>query len=220
MIENFHAEVEKVRTWLATNRWVDQYDFWWSEGGVVSALQEFLTRVQPQDWSEGDITDLLYILEQSSTAYIAELVTASEPMALAIAKHSLARGGIASDDIAGQLRNCVERRDEAEALLIAFMRDEFEGTRRVALLSLAALKSAAVPSLAVVAWDTGDEYPRMGALTALKAIGSALFPEYLSRAHEDGREHLVSLARKYADELGKEVSSPTEISFSLPSPNT
>ncbi|NGZ87046.1 HEAT repeat domain-containing protein [Duganella aceris] len=207
MTVDFHVEVEKVRTWLITNRWVDQYDYWWKVGGVVSALQDFLARVQPQDWSEEDVTDLLYVLEQFSTDYIAELLTQNEPMALMIAKHSLARGGVASDEIADQLRHCTQHRDEAEALLIEFMQDKHERTRRLALLSLAEMKSVAVPALAVAAWDTGEEYPRMGALSALKIIESKLFPIYLSLAHEDGRERLVALARKYTDEPGQETRS-------------
>jgi hypothetical protein len=77
---NLHFEVEKLRAWLATNRWVDQYDAWWSSSGVVSALQQFLADVQPVGWSEDDVTDLLRILEQSKTGYIAELVTQSESM--------------------------------------------------------------------------------------------------------------------------------------------
>ncbi|SIR28215.1 hypothetical protein SAMN05880566_110164 [Janthinobacterium sp. TND4EL3] len=208
MPANLHVEVEKVRAWLTTNRWVDQYDGWWSDGGVVSALQHFLASVQPQDWSADDVTDLLYLLEQSSTDYIAELVTKNEPMTLAIARHSLARGCVAGDDLAEQLGYCIQHRDEAEALLIEFMRDGHERTRRLALLSLAELQSTAVPTLAVAAWDSGDEYPRMGALSALKSIGSELFPVYLSRALEDGRENLLSLARKYADELAKENRLP------------
>jgi hypothetical protein len=206
---NLHVEVEKVRAWLTTNRWIDQYDGWWSDGGVISALQRFLASVQPQDWSADNVSDLLYVLEQSTTDYAAELITKSEPMALAIARHSLARAGVAGDDLAEQLKYCIQHRDEAEELLIAFMLDGHEGTRRLALLSLAEMQSTAVPALAVAAWDTGDEYPRMGALSALKTIGSALFPQYLSQALEDGREHLLSLARKYVDELAKENPSPT-----------
>lgn len=209
MPADLYTEVEKLRMWLTTNRWVDQYDYWWSDGGVVSALQHVLACVELQDWSEDDVTVLLYLLEQSSTDYIAELVTESEPMALTIAKHSLARGGVASGDIAEQLGHCVKHRDEAEVLLIEFMRDEHEHTRRLALLSLAAIQSSSVPALAMAAWDTGDEYSRMGALSALKTIDSKLLPTYLSQAQEDGREHLVSLARRYADELAKEIPSPT-----------
>lgn len=220
MLADLHAEVEKVRSWLATNRWVDQYDSWWSDGGVVNALQHFLARVQPQDWSEENVSDLLYLLEQSSTDYVAELITQSEPMALAIAKHSLASGGVASDDIAEQLGLCVQYRDEAETLLIAFTRDEHERTRRIALLSLAKLQSASVPALAVSAWDTGDEYARMGALSALKTISSKLFHTYLSRAQDDGRKNLVSLARRYADALAKEVASPKKRSFAAPNSET
>lgn len=164
MPADLHAEVEKVRAWLTTNRWVDQYDHWWSDGGVVSALQVFLARVEPKDWSVDDVTDLLYVLEQSSTDYIAELVSQSELMALAIARHSLASGGVASDDIAEQLKHCIHHRDEAEALLMEFMTDGHERTRRVALLSLAEMQSGAVPALAAAAWDTGGKYPRMGAL--------------------------------------------------------
>jgi len=197
-----------LRAWLATNRSVDQYDYWWGDSGVVNAVKHFLASVQPQDWSTDNVKDLLYVLEQSSTGYLAELVTKREPMALAIARHSLARGSVASDDLAEQLRYCTQHRDEAEALLIEFMRDGHERTRRLALLSLAEMQSTAVPALAMAAWDCGDEYSRMGALSALKTIGSELFPIYLSRALEDGRENLLSLARKYANELAKENPSP------------
>jgi hypothetical protein len=210
MSADFHDEVEKLRAWLATNRWVDDYDNWWSDGGVVSALKHFLTRVQPQDWSEGDVTDVLYVLEESSTNYIAELVTQSEEMALTIARHSLARGGVAGDDIAEKLGCCIHRREEAEALLMVFAKQEHERTRRIALLSLAKLQSAAVPALAVAAWDTGDEYQRIGALSALKTIGSELFPIYLLKAQEDGRKNLSSAARKYVTELAKENSPLTD----------
>jgi hypothetical protein len=198
---NLHNEVERLRTWLTSNRWVDQYDRWWTVDGVVGALQRFLAEVQPSDWSEVNGTDLLYVLEQSSTDYIAELVANTEPMAIAIAKHSLARGGIASDDLAERLGCCIQSRDEAEALLMDFARDTHERTRRIALLSLAKLGSAAVPALAIAAWNTGDEYQRIGALSALKTVGSGLFSDYLSEALRDGREHLTAAARKYATEL-------------------
>lgn len=208
MPADLHAEVEKLRAWLATNDWVDQYDRWWSNDGVVGALQDFLARVAPEDWSDVDVTDLLYVLEQSSTGYIAELLTESEPMTLAVARHSLARGGVAGDDIAEQLGYCTAHRDEAEALLIAYMGDSHERTRRLALLSLARMQSTAVPALAEAAWDSGEEHARIGALSALGTIGSALFPSYLARAFEDGREHLVSLARRYADELAGTAKRP------------
>jgi hypothetical protein len=198
MSADFHAEIEKLRAWLATNRWVDDYADWWSAGGVVSAVERFLADSQPEDWSEDEVTDLLYVLEQSSTDYIAELIARSETAALTIAKHALTRGSTAGGDIAEQLGYCIQYRDEAEALLITFTRDTYEGTRRMALLSLAELRSTAVPALAVAAWDTGEEYPRMGALCALRKIGSVLFPVYLARALEDGRPNLISLARRYA----------------------
>lgn len=107
--------------------------------------KNFLARVAPQDWSEENVTDLLYLLEQSSTDYVAELITRNELMALAIARHSLARDGVASDDIAERLGYCVQHRDEAEALLRAFTEVRHERTRRIALLALAAVPPAAVP---------------------------------------------------------------------------
>jgi hypothetical protein len=185
MVSDFHTEVAKLRLWRATNRWVDQYDYWWSEGGVVTSLEQFLARVDPHDWTEDDITDLLYLLEESSTSWIAELLTASEPMALIIARHSLDRGGDGAYDLVTQLRHCVQYRDEAEALLIAFARDEFEGTRRSALLSLATMQSWAVPGIAVEAWNTNDESSSIGALSALRTVASPLFPVYLAKAKED-----------------------------------
>lgn len=142
MATDLHLEVEKLRRWLVTNRWVDGYDAWWAEGGVVGTVQDFLSRVPPDDWSEEEVTDLLYVLENSSTDYVAELVTQTEDMALAIAEHSIARGGIASDDIAEQLGRCVHRRSEARALLMRFTQDKHERTRRIAALSLAKLQSS------------------------------------------------------------------------------
>lgn len=142
MATDLHLEVEKLKHWLSTNRWVDGYDAWWARGGVVEAVQDFLSRVPPDDWSEEAVTDLLYVLEQSSTDYVAELVARTEEMTLAIAEHSIARGGIASDDIAEQLGRCAHRRAEAEALLTRFAQDEHERTRRIAALSLARLRSS------------------------------------------------------------------------------
>ena len=197
MPADLHVEVEKVRAWLSTHRAIDDYDDWWTEGGVVSALQDFLARVAPDDWSADQVTDLLYVLEQSSTGYIVEILTQTAPMALAIARHSLARGGIASDDIAERLGYVTERVDEIESVLLEFMKSDHELTRRLALLSLANLGSEAVPALAVAAWDTGDQYARMGALAALEMIGSALFPRYLLLAREDGSAHLRSFADKF-----------------------
>lgn len=204
MPTHLHDQVDKLRAWLATHRRVDDYDCWWGEVGVVGALQGFLARGSPQDWSERDVTDLLYVLEQSSTDYVVELFGQNEPALLAIARHSAARGGIASDDIAERLGDCRVHRDEAEALLIACARNDHERTRRMALLSLARLQSDAVPALAVAAWDTGDEYQRIGALAALELAGSPLLPAYLERAREDGRANLAAAAGKYAD------ASPTK----------
>jgi hypothetical protein len=195
MQPDLHVEVEKLRAWLTTNRWVDHYDRWWSTDGVVGALQNFLAQVRSEDWTDDDVTALLYVLEQSSTDYIAEMVAERETDALAIAKHSIERGGIAGQDIAAQLRHCVGQRDEAEALLIVFAQDDFEYTRRIALLALAEMQSPAVQALAVTAWNTGDLHARIGALSALKTIGSALLPQFILLAQEDGREQLIAMAR-------------------------
>lgn len=173
---------------------------------MISAFQEFLARVSPENWSDDDVTDILYVLEQANTGYIAELVAQSEPRMLAIAKHSLVRGGVAGDDIAEQLGYCIQLRDEAEVLLIAFMQDEHERTRRMALLSLAHMQSTAVAAYAEAAWESGDEYSQMGALSALNTVGSDLFASYLSQALADKRANLLALAKRYADKLAKDNS--------------
>ncbi|VXB27564.1 HEAT repeat domain-containing protein [Massilia sp. 9I] len=198
MTPDFHTEVQKLRQRVGSHGRTDDED-WWRVGGVVTALEQFLIKLGPQDWSDDDVTDLLFVLEQSSTSYIAELFGQDEETLLALARHSLARGGVASDDLAEQLQYCVGHRDEAESLLLAFLGDSHERTRRMALLSLAALQSSSVPALAEAAWNTGDEYQRMGALSALKTVGSDLFPIYLAKAFEDGRQNLLALARRYQD---------------------
>jgi hypothetical protein len=68
-----HDEVDKLRTWLTTNRHVDKYDAWWTEPGVVATVQTFLAAVRPDEWMEQHVADLLYLLEVSSTGYLAEL---------------------------------------------------------------------------------------------------------------------------------------------------
>ena len=212
MSTELHDEVDKLRTWLTTNRHVDNYDAWWTEPGVVSAVQTLLAAVRPYEWTERHVTDLLYLLEVSSTGYLAELVAQDESAALVIARHSLARGSPAGDDLAEQLGRCTQHREDAIALLIEFAHDDHERTRRMALLSLARLGSDAVRALAVSAWETGDEYQRMGALSALATIGSDQLPTYLLAAEKDGREHLVQYARKCAAGLASGVeaaASPT-----------
>lgn len=212
MITELHDEVEKLRTWLTTNPHVDKYDTWWTERGVVAAVHDFLAAVRPSEWTEQHLNDLLYLLEVSSMGYLAELVTQEESAALAIARHSLARGGGAGDDIAEQLGHCTQHREDAMALLIEFAHDAHERTRRMALSSLARLGSDAVPALAVSAWNTGDEYQRIGALSALATIGSDQLPAYHLAAEKDGREHLVQYARKCAASLassGEVAATPT-----------
>lgn len=205
---DLHSEAERVRAWLADHQWVDGYDRWWSEDGVVGAVQRFLAQWQPEDWSDADVTCLLYLLEESTTDYLAELVAHTESMTLSIAKHSLARGGTAGDDIATRLGLCTERGEAAEILLMEYMGAARERTRRIALLSLASLGSTAVPELAVAAWTSGDEHQRIGALSALKAVGSDLYPEYLSQALVDGREHLVAFAERCAAERNTDPPQP------------
>jgi hypothetical protein len=198
MLTDLNAEVEKLRVWLQAGGTVDSYEAWWSELGVVDALQRLVGSVQPEQWTETDVSDLLFVLDHSHTEYPAELVMQDEAAALAIGKHALARGAAASDDIADQLGNCTFRKDEAEALLVEFARDEHERTRRMALLSLAKLGSDAVPALAVEAWNSGIERQRIGALSALKTIGSDLLPAYIAEAEKDGRERLLAYARTCA----------------------
>ncbi|ARN21546.1 HEAT repeat domain-containing protein [Piscinibacter gummiphilus] len=165
---------------------------------MIAALDDFVTRVSHDTWTNDNVDDLLCVLEHSTTDHPVGLLTRIEPMALAIARHALARGGVAGDDIAEQLGGCVRHREEAESLLMAFVKDRHERTRRIALLSLARLQSAAVPSLAAAAWDTGDEYQRIGALEALRIVGSDLLPEYVSKAVEDGRPHLLANVHRLA----------------------
>lgn len=119
MPATLHVEVEKLRAWLAPNRWIGEYGGWWSVDGVVNALRQFLARAQPQEWSEGDVADLLFVLENATSAdahHVAELLMQSEPMALAITKHAFAAGGVGSARLVEYQRYCQKRRDDAELL--------------------------------------------------------------------------------------------------------
>lgn len=79
----------------------------------------------------------------------------------------------------------------------------------MALLSLAKVQSNAVSEIAIAAWNTGDEYQRIGVLSALKTNGSELSPIYLRQAQAHGREKLGSATREYADELANEILTLT-----------
>ena len=183
MAENLHLAVEKLRTWLDTHpRCHDEYHHWFGQGGIASAIECFVKRVQPEYWTDENVSDLLLVLHQSPTEHIAELIMCNESMALAIARHSIGCSGLASDEIALWLGRCVNHREEAEELLIKFTQHSHERTRRIALLSLAKLQSASVEPLALAAWDTGEQYAQMGTLAALDTIGSPLFSVYLRRA--------------------------------------
>jgi hypothetical protein len=166
---------------------------------VIGALAHFLAHVPPPAWTNENVEDLLYVLEASFTADAIDMVTRAESAALAIARHSLGRGGVASDDIAERLGACIQHRDQAEFLLMAFIQVPHERTRRMALLSLARLRSTAVPELAAAAWDTGDEHQRIGALEALRLVDSDLLSGYLSKAVQDGRASVVAHARRCAE---------------------
>ena len=205
---DLHLEVRKLRTWLGeTGASVDGYPAWWAIDGVIGALDDFVTHTPPDAWTAQNVEDLLCVLEHSTTDYAVELATRTEPMALAIARHALAQRSVAGDDIAARLGHCLRHREEAESLLMAFVQDPHERTRRMALLSLAQMRSAAVPALAAAAWNSGDEYQRIGALAALRLVDSGLLPEYVARALEDGRPHLLANARKHAEDAARPSES-------------
>jgi HEAT repeat protein len=89
-----------------------------------------------------------------------------------------------------------ERKTEAEALLLQFVRDDDEYVSRQALLGLGRFGSDRVEEHAEKAWGTGHEYQRMAVLYALYKVGSPDLPEYLTRAEADGRRFLIAHAAR------------------------
>lgn len=208
------AEVQRFRTWagrkppatlardgpryFADGEWECDYPGW---PELYAAVLGHVAAGPPQVWTDGQVQAVLYALARDHEGeHLAEEIRLYHPEAvIALAGAALAGGeSDAKWQLADQLGHLDRNSGDVERLLLAFITDEHEYARRMALQALARIGSPAAERLALDAWhrvDVHQEYSRMMALSCLQRIGSPLLEPLLIEAEGDERLHLRDHAR-------------------------
>ncbi len=188
-------ELEKYKQWRSSHPFPAEYEGWWT--GLYDAAFAFVASSRPDEWTSGEVSNLLFLISHDVSDLIAEQLAKEPNKLLAIAQESLkCNDSDAKWPIVAELGSLLAQKCDAEPMLIAFANDDNEYVSRIALLSLASLKSDSTEFFAERAWKTGELYQRIAALSALKTVSSPKLQEYLEKAYEDGREYVVQNARK------------------------
>jgi len=188
-------EIEKYKQWRTTHPIPAEYDGWWS--GMYDAAFAFIASKKMDECSEDEISALLFLIANDTVDLIAERLGDTPEELLALAQASLNSNDPDSKwPLAVELGLLAERKKEAEPILLTFVYDDDEYLSRRVLLALGALKSDRVEVLAERAWETGHLYQRIAALSVLHEVSSERLPEFLKKAHEDGREYVLQKALK------------------------
>lgn len=198
----FEQAVSEFRTWADSyphaerfGEWECGYDHWVEIGGAFSA---FLEAYDPRQWDQPIVELLFYILARDNEAEVLKGELVGRPRHLL----ALARAGVASTEqharwqLADALGSIDADEKDIVRLLEAYAADADEYVSRRALLALGRRQAPVAEALARRAWDTDHEYQRMAALDVLCTLNSPLLPSYLEVAEQDGRQYLVSLARR------------------------
>ena len=113
----------------------------------------------------------------------------------------LARKAVNSDEkdakwqIAQYLGDVAEL-EAAEPILLLLVEDADEYVRRRSLQALSVIGSKETERHAILAWETDQLYPRIGAIHALSKINSDKLDLFLELAKNGGRKYLVENALK------------------------
>ena len=202
----FDRMVSAFRHWAAeythagmSGEWECAFEEW---PEMWAVLDEFLISVDPEEWDDEIIASLLYVIARDNEREILKQTLETKPIHLL----ALARAGIHSKerDARWQLADALGRSGlDAEVvtpLLERFINDEDEYVSRRALLALGGRLAPEAEALALRAWATGHEYQRMAALDVLSSLASPLLSSHLEAAEQDGRQYLVSFARKISSD--------------------
>jgi HEAT repeats len=185
---SLQQEVDKFKAWAATypiqersGEWECDYSDW---DTFHKAVLSFLASSSPEDWSDTEVSNLLYaIARDNEIEYLVKQVAKNSETLLRLSNLAVSSSEAdAKWQLAVQLGALSSRVPEAETLLLKFVNDEDEYVSRRALLSLGALKSSRAEALAERAWDTGHQYQRIAALWVLKEISSDKLPVYVKKA--------------------------------------
>ncbi|MEL6611531.1 MAG: HEAT repeat domain-containing protein [Bacteroidota bacterium] len=195
-------EVARFKQWTEANPglgrdWESYYPEWIR---LWTAVEVLLEEKKRETWTEAEFETLLFTLARDHThEHVVHLLAMDEERLIEFATRALP---VAEHDAKWQLASRLglvqHQRDAAETLLLVLADDE-DDVRRRALLALAELQSGHTEAVSVQAWNTGELYARIAALSALHRVGSPKLESYLKEAHRDGRTYLVAFADQIAE---------------------
>ncbi len=200
---SFEDELSQFRSWAADQDVENGQGMWeidycnWPQIG--QAFEEFLQKQSFETWNSHTLSDVVYIVARNNDSRFLVSLIAQEPQRLIF----LAQAAIDSSEgdakwqIAGKLGKLNPQEYPVEPLLVKMFQDEDEYVRRQALMALGQMHSPVAEGLVETAWATGHEYQRIAVLQVLHDLNSPQLPDYLKKAHQDGREYLT----KYANRL-------------------
>ncbi|MGE5672311.1 MAG: HEAT repeat domain-containing protein [Mycobacterium leprae] len=185
-------EVERFRAWAETveheAEWEEEYPGW---GDLYNAVRVIVRALPPEDWTPELQQDLLYAMARDREGQVVQDELIDHPAVLfrlvdPARTYPDYEARWQAADALGQIS---ESPEESTAVLRQFVQtDEHEYVRRRALLAMGYRDLPGAESLALAAWETGEEYQRMAALTVLAYIDSPHLAEKLSAAEHDPSE--------------------------------
>lgn len=205
MTDPLFIEIEKFDNWARSQydtlqddiggEWECNYKNW---NVIYSAFENFLIHTDPNNWTENQKEQLLYIIARDNeSGYLADLL--NESALIILTKLAITNG---QRDIKWQLAVQLYKLSDKQlaiTLLVEFVNDKEEYVNRRALMELAKLKSDKVENYAELFWNRNiyidmDEYQKMAVLFSLKEINSRELDKYIQLAKQDGRPYLVQNA--------------------------
>jgi HEAT repeats len=200
--EQLRLAVESFRAWAEAKfprerygEWETEYDDW---ERLYQAAKAVL-RCESGDWDGETKELLLYVIARDNEdGLVADQLTEHQVLILAEASiHSDQPG--AKWQLAVRLGR-FPLATGLERILLALADDADEYVRRRALMALADVGSSTSEPLALNAWKSGEEYQRMACLHVLQRLDSPRLPAYLTMADQDGRQYLLSVAKRIREQ--------------------
>ena len=206
---DLHTEIDRFRLWANAfpegqrgGEWEVAYEAW---AQLYTALFEFLDDKPIEEWSSGEMKDVLYAMARDNESqYISRELRCKYPHTIVpLARASLDMGEQdARWQLAEELGHLCQSGGPEEELLRAFADDNDEYVRRRALSSLARISSPATEKLVRAEWNRPDrdqEWARMNVLWCLHKTQSPHLEAFLAEAERDGRQYLTAYARRVRD---------------------
>ena len=189
----FAHEVDRFQAWADAypikiesryGEWECDYDDW---NAIYVTLNTVLHTMPISSWDSLLMAQILYILgRDNEMEIVADAIAADPERLLVVAAAAIGAGDRdAQWQCAEHLGALVQDRSRAEDLLVCFLSSGDEYVRRRALMALGRLQSPLTDVFVQQAWESGNEYQRMVALSALKDAGSVNLEQYLLAGETD-----------------------------------